>query len=198
MSEAKIDEFPCIFPASREFRVSSGGPRVRIRPARRHANAGTGRPPSRRSRPCRRGRRAGPRLPDPRSMRCTGTLARKPRLGAGDDLVRHGRRRRSRGCASAAAPASTASHGQGITGLAEFQWGCFGTNRVVAAITAREAYWLLWSMRRLMPKRSIWRVIQFDTLRLRLIKLAARVIELKTQIKIHLPSSAPNQAIFAV
>jgi hypothetical protein len=27
-----------------------------------------------------------------------------------------------------------------------------------------------------MPKRSIWRVMQFDTLRLRLIKLAARVI----------------------
>jgi hypothetical protein len=60
------------------------------------------------------------------------------------------------------------------------------------------AYWLLWSMRRLMPKRSIWRVMQFDTLRLRLIKLAARVIERKTQIKIHLPSSAPDQAIFAV
>ena len=63
---------------------------------------------------------------------------------------------------------------------------------------AAGAYWLLWSMRRLMPKRSIWRVMQFDTLRLRLIKLAARVIELKTQIKIHLPSSAPDQAIFAV
>ena len=53
-------------------------------------------------------------------------------------------------------------------------------------------------MRRLMPKPSIWRVMQFDTLRLRLIELAARVIELKTQIKIHLPSSAPDQAIFAV
>jgi hypothetical protein len=60
------------------------------------------------------------------------------------------------------------------------------------------AYWLLWSMRRVMPKRSIWRVMQFDTLRLRLIKLAARVVELKTQIKIHLPSSAPGQAIFAM
>ena len=58
------------------------------------------------------------------------------------------------------------------------------------------AYWLLWSLRRLMPKRSAWRVMQFDTLRLRLIKLAARVIELKTQIKIHLPSSAPDQPIF--
>jgi len=38
--------------------------------------------------------------------------------------------------------------------------------------------------------------MQFDTLRLRLIKLAARIVELKTQIKIHLPSSAPDQAIF--
>ena len=59
------------------------------------------------------------------------------------------------------------------------------------------AYWLLWSMRRVMPKGSTWRVMQFDTLRLRLIKIAARVVELKTQIKIHLPSSAPDQAIFA-
>ncbi len=58
------------------------------------------------------------------------------------------------------------------------------------------AYWLLWSLRRLMPKRSAWRVMQFDTFRLRLLKIAARVVELKTQIKIHLPSSAPDQAIF--
>jgi hypothetical protein len=32
------------------------------------------------------------------------------------------------------------------------------------------AYWLLWSVRSLMPKRSSWRVAQFDTLRLRLVK----------------------------
>jgi hypothetical protein len=60
------------------------------------------------------------------------------------------------------------------------------------------AYWLLWSLRRIMPKRSAWRVMQFDTLRLRLIKIAARVVELKTQLQIHLPSSAPDQAIFAM
>ena len=60
------------------------------------------------------------------------------------------------------------------------------------------AYWLLWSMRRVMPKPSLWRVMQFDTLRLRLIKIAARVVEMKTQLKIHLPSSAPDQAIFAI
>jgi len=60
------------------------------------------------------------------------------------------------------------------------------------------AYWLLWSMRRVMPKHSVWRVMQFDTLRLRLVKLAARVVELRTQVKIHLPTSAPDQAIFAM
>src|SRR5215211_538202 len=53
-------------------------------------------------------------------------------------------------------------------------------------------------MRRLMPPRSAWRVMQFDTLRLRLVKLAARVVELKKQATIHLPSSAPDQAIFAM
>jgi hypothetical protein len=57
------------------------------------------------------------------------------------------------------------------------------------------AYWLLWSLRSLMPKRSTWRVAQFDTLRLRLVKLAARVIELKTQIKVHLPTSAPDRSV---
>ncbi len=38
--------------------------------------------------------------------------------------------------------------------------------------------------------------MQFDTLRLRLIKVAARVVELKTQVKIHLPTSAPYQRSF--
>ena len=57
------------------------------------------------------------------------------------------------------------------------------------------AYWLMWSLRRLMPKRSSWRVAQFDTLRLRLVKLAARVIELKTRVLLHLPSACPYQSV---
>ena len=57
------------------------------------------------------------------------------------------------------------------------------------------AYWLLWSLRSLMPKRSSWRVAQFDTLRLRLVKLAARVVALKTRVMLHLPSVCPDQAI---
>ena len=57
------------------------------------------------------------------------------------------------------------------------------------------AYWLMWSLRHLMPKRSTWRVAQFDTLRLRLVKLAARVIELKTRVLLHLPSTCPYQSV---
>ncbi len=57
------------------------------------------------------------------------------------------------------------------------------------------AYWLMWGFRVSMPKRSMWRVAQFDTLRLRLIKIAARVVEIKTMIRVHLPTSFPAQDI---
>lgn len=57
------------------------------------------------------------------------------------------------------------------------------------------AYWLMWGLRAAMPKRSCFAVAQFDTLRLRLIKIAARVVEMKTQILIHLPTDCPSQKI---
>ena len=60
------------------------------------------------------------------------------------------------------------------------------------------AYWLMWSMRTLMPRRSRWRVAQFDTLRLRLIKLAVRIEVLKTKVRLHLPRATPDQALFAL
>ena len=44
----------------------------------------------------------------------------------------------------------------------------------------------------------MWRVAQFDTLRLRLIKIAARVVEMKTMIRVHSPTSCPAQDIFAL
>jgi hypothetical protein len=53
------------------------------------------------------------------------------------------------------------------------------------------AYWLLHTLRGLAPKRSFWREAQFDTLRLMLIKVAARITELATRIKLALPSSYP-------
>jgi hypothetical protein len=57
------------------------------------------------------------------------------------------------------------------------------------------AYWLLWSLRSLMPKRSTWRVAQFDTLPLRLVKLTTRVVALKTRVMLHLPSACPDKDI---
>src|SRR4051794_2971501 len=59
------------------------------------------------------------------------------------------------------------------------------------------AYWLMWSLRTAMPRRSLWRVAQFDTLRLRLIKLAARVEVSRRKVRLHLPLSMPNQPAFA-
>ena len=55
------------------------------------------------------------------------------------------------------------------------------------------AYWLLHTLRGLAPKDSFWRDAQFDTIRLALVKVAARVTELATRIKVALPSSYPYQ-----
>ncbi len=60
------------------------------------------------------------------------------------------------------------------------------------------AYWLMWGLRAAMLRRSRFAVVQFDTLRLRLIKIAARVVEMKTQIRVHLPTSCPDQAILRI
>ena len=57
------------------------------------------------------------------------------------------------------------------------------------------AYWLMWGLRQSLPKRSMWRVAQFDTLRLRFVKIAARVVEMKTMIRVHLPTSCLGQEV---
>jgi hypothetical protein len=55
------------------------------------------------------------------------------------------------------------------------------------------AYWLLHTLRGLAPRTSFWRAAQFDTIRLAFIKVAARVTELATRIKVALPSSYPER-----
>ena len=60
------------------------------------------------------------------------------------------------------------------------------------------AYWLMWGLRAAMPKRSRFAGAQFDTLRLRLIKIAARVVEMKTQIRLHMPTACPDQRILRI
>jgi hypothetical protein len=53
------------------------------------------------------------------------------------------------------------------------------------------ACWLLHTLKGLAPKTSFWRHAQFDTIRLAFVKIAARVTELVTRIKVSLPSSYP-------
>src|SRR6266571_3686308 len=59
------------------------------------------------------------------------------------------------------------------------------------------AYWLMLTLRGLAPSTSFWRDAQFDTIRLCLIKVAGRVTEMVTRIKIALPTAFPYQAGFA-
>jgi hypothetical protein len=59
------------------------------------------------------------------------------------------------------------------------------------------AYWILWTLRAAMPRRSSWRRMQFDTLRLLAVSLIVRVVELKQQVRLHLPACTPDQALFA-
>src|SRR3954451_15589632 len=57
------------------------------------------------------------------------------------------------------------------------------------------AYWLVWGLPASPPKPSPWRPARVATIRLRLIKIAARVEELRTRIRIRLPTACPEQPI---
>lgn len=58
------------------------------------------------------------------------------------------------------------------------------------------AYWLMLTARAAMPKRSLLARAEFGTLRLRLIKIAARVVESATRIRLWLPTACPDAALF--
>jgi hypothetical protein len=58
------------------------------------------------------------------------------------------------------------------------------------------AYWLMLTMRNEIAKRSLLAVAEFATLRLRLIKIAARVIEGAARIRVFLPTACPDRTIF--
>ena len=59
------------------------------------------------------------------------------------------------------------------------------------------AYGLMHSLRDLAPEGSFWRDAQFDTFGLGLIKVAARVTEMVTRIKVSPPTSFVGQHDFA-
>jgi hypothetical protein len=58
------------------------------------------------------------------------------------------------------------------------------------------AYWLLHSLRAAAPRRSFWRTAEFTTLRLRMVKIAARVVEGAARIRVRLPSACPDKVLF--
>lgn len=58
------------------------------------------------------------------------------------------------------------------------------------------AYWLMLTMRNAIAKRSLLSVAEFATLRLRLLKIAARVIEGAARIRVFLPTACPDRTIF--
>jgi len=66
----------------------------------------------------------------------------------------------------------------------------------VRLILHTAAYWLLHTLRAAAPKRSEWARAEFNTLRLRLIKIAARVVEGAARIRIWLPTACPDAAMF--
>ena len=53
------------------------------------------------------------------------------------------------------------------------------------------AYWLLHRLRQAAPRRSPWRKATFETLRRTFLKIAVRIEELKSRVRIALPSAYP-------
>jgi hypothetical protein len=58
------------------------------------------------------------------------------------------------------------------------------------------AYWLMLTTRNAIAKRSPLSFAEFATLRLRLIKIAARVVEGAARIRVFLPTACPDRAVF--
>jgi len=58
------------------------------------------------------------------------------------------------------------------------------------------AYILLHDFREKCLKHTDLEKAQFDTIRIKLLKVGARIIDLKTRIKIHLASGYPEKSLF--
>jgi Transposase DDE domain group 1 len=58
------------------------------------------------------------------------------------------------------------------------------------------AYWLLHTLRAAAPNRSDCRTAEFTTLRFRLLKIAARVVEHTARIRVWLPTACPDATMF--
>ena len=57
------------------------------------------------------------------------------------------------------------------------------------------AFWLMHTVRAAIPAGHALAKVEFNTLRLRLLKIAARVVEHASRIRVHLPSSCPDKGL---
>lgn len=58
------------------------------------------------------------------------------------------------------------------------------------------AYWLILTVREAIPKAHILATAEFNTIRLRVLKVAARITEKATRIRIAFASACPDAALF--
>ena len=59
------------------------------------------------------------------------------------------------------------------------------------------AYWLMWRVQQAIPKKAALATAEFATLRVRLLKIAARVIETSTRIRVAFTSACPDADLFS-
>jgi len=79
------------------------------------------------------------------------------------------------------------------TKLASDRTSCRSANaNEMRLILHTAAYWLLWRVQQAMPKTAALARAELTTLRLRLLKVAARVMESATRIRIAFASACPD------
>jgi hypothetical protein len=85
------------------------------------------------------------------------------------------------------------------TQLASDRTSCRSANaNQMRLILHTAAYWLMWRIQQAIPKATALATAEFATLRLRLLKVAARVIETPSRIRVAFASSCPDAPIFRI
>jgi len=83
------------------------------------------------------------------------------------------------------------------TQLASDRTSCRSANaNQMRLILHTAAYWLMWTIRNAMPKEAKLAKAEFGTLRLRLLKVGARIIETTSRIRIAFASACPDADLF--
>jgi hypothetical protein len=83
------------------------------------------------------------------------------------------------------------------TQLASDRTSCRSANaNQMRLILHTAAYWLMWRIQQAIPKATALAAAEFATLRLRLLKVAARVIESASRIRIAFASACPDASVF--